>query len=266
MIKTGSFSAIACLLAAATFGCGTNVADETSAELGEQSQRGNDDHCNDDHGKDCKPFSVESPAFEDGDALPGPYTCTGGAFATGVSPELNWTKGPQGTKSYAIVLHDISLTDPNLAYHWAAWNIPHEVRTLPAGIPGLDPANPAATNPFPEGLKGGQQAQARGVARYFAPCPDWVVLKADKCAWPEPHPVAVSDSYTFTVYALADKTITVPAYDPTVDSNYAHQLDAIFAAAAIGSAEIGFTSNAVPASIADNGPFNCANPPLPPSP
>jgi len=29
---------------------------------------------------------------------------------------------------------------------------------------------------------------------------------------------------------------------------------------------IGFTSDAVPSAIADTGPFNCSNPPLPPAP
>lgn len=261
MMRTIVSATVPCLLVA-VFGCSGEAGTESTAHVDQALENHGADHGS---GRHDKPFRVTSPNFDDGDALPAPYTCAGGPFATGVSPELDWTKGPKGTKSYAIVLHDVSLTDPNLAYHWAAWNIPHEVRTLPEGIPGLDPADPNAANPTPAGLKGGMQVQARGVARYFAPCPDWVVLKAEKCAWPEPHPVAVPDSYTFTVYALADKEIEVPAYDATVDSNYVHQLDAIFASMALDSAQIGFTSDAVPSSIADSGPFNCANAPLPPA-
>ena len=248
------------LLAAASTGCGSDVEEGPSAQLSQELSHRNE-------GKHCKPdFRVWSPNFKDGEALPPPYTCSGGAFATGVSPLLKWTRGPKQTRSYAVVLHDISLSDPNLAYHWAAWNIPEEVRRLPEGIPGLDPANPGASNPTPEGLEGGLQVQARGVARYFAPCPAWVVVKAEKCGWPEPHSVPTRDSYTFTVYALPDDAIDVPAYDAAVDPNYVHQLDAIFAGQAIGAAQIGFTSDAVPAAIGDNGPFNCANPPLAPSP
>jgi phosphatidylethanolamine-binding protein (PEBP) family uncharacterized protein len=244
------------LFAAANVGCSADAASEPTSNF-EQADNGNH------YGE--LPFQVTSPSFTAGSALPAQYTCEGNLFATGVSPEIDWTKGPQGTKSYAIVLHDISLSDPNFAYHWAAWNIPHEVHTLPAGIPGLDPSNPSLSNPFPDGLKGGQQVQARGIARYFAPCPDWIVEKAAKCNWPEPHPVATADSYTFTVYALPDAEIDVPAYDASVDPNYAHQLDAIFAAAALGSAQIGFTSAAVPGALPDAGPFACANPPLPPA-
>ncbi len=248
---------LACAVVALSAGCGAEATNEPTTDL---AQADNGNHFGE------LPFQVTSPSFTAGGVLPAEFTCQDNLFATGASPRIDWTKGPKGTKSYAVVLHDVSLSDPNFAYHWAAWNIPHDRHTLPAGIPGLDPANPTASNPFPEGLKGGQQVQARGVARYFAPCPDWVVRKATKCSWPEPRPVAVADSYTFTVYALPDKEIEVPAYDPAVDPNYAHQLDAIFASLALGSAQIGFSSAAVPGAIADVGPFACANPPLPPAP
>jgi len=243
------------VLAVLGAGCGADATDETTSASAEAD---NGNHFGQ------LPFQVTSPSFTAAGVLPAAFTCQDNLFATGVSPQLDWTKGPKGTKSYAIVLHDVSLPDPNFAYHWAAWNIPHDRHTLPAGIPGLDPANPAASNPFPDGLKGGQQVQARGIARYFAPCPAWVVRKAVKCNWPEPRPVPVPDSYTFTVYALPAATIEVPAYDPAVDPNYAHQLDTIFAALALGSAQIGFSSAAVPGAIADAGPFACANPPLAP--
>jgi phosphatidylethanolamine-binding protein (PEBP) family uncharacterized protein len=248
---------LAALFAVASGGCS---ADATSEPTADSVQADNGNHLG------ALPFQVTSPSFTAGAALPAPYTCEGNLFGTGISPELDWTKGPKGTKSYAIVLHDISLTDPNVAYHWAAWNIPHDRHTLPEGIQGLIPSDPTLSNPFPVGLKGGQQVQARGLARYFAPCPDWIVRKAQKCGWPAPQPVALADSYTFTVYALPEQELEVPPYDATVDPNYAHQLDAIFAALALGSAQIGFASAAVPGAIADVGPFNCSNPPLPPAP
>jgi phosphatidylethanolamine-binding protein (PEBP) family uncharacterized protein len=245
------------VLAALGTACGTDAPSEPTAD---DLQADDGNHFGE------LPFQVTSPSFSAGGVLAAQYTCEGKPFATGITPEIDWTKGPKGTKSYAIVLHDISLTDTNLAYHWAAWNIPHDRHTLPEGIQGLLPSDPTLATPFPEGLKGGQQVQARGLSRYFAPCPDWIVEKAQKCNWPEPRPVALPDSYTFTVYALPEAEIQVPAYDATVDPNYAHQLDTIFASMALGSAQIGFTSAAVPGSIADAGPFSCANPPLPPAP
>jgi phosphatidylethanolamine-binding protein (PEBP) family uncharacterized protein len=244
-----SILGMTCLVTLATYGCSGEVDLESSQQLGEALA------CNN------HVFQVTSPNFSDGDGLLAPHTCQDGVFASGVTPELNWTKGPKKTKSYALVLHDTTLSDPNLAYHWAAWNIPHNVRTLPEGIRGVDASFPDPV-PFPDGLGGGQQAQARGIARYFAPCPAWIVRKAIKCEWPEPRPVAAPDSYTFTVYALPDHELQVPAYDATVDPNYVHQLDAIFESIALGSAQIALTADAVPGVISNNGPFNCANAPL----
>jgi phosphatidylethanolamine-binding protein (PEBP) family uncharacterized protein len=244
------------LLAAASMGCSADGSSEPTSDF-EQADNGN--HFG------SLPFQVTTPSFTAGGVLPAQYTCQDNTFGTGVSPQIDWTKGPTGTKSYAIVLHDISLSDSNVAYHWAAWNIPHDRHTLPEGIQGLIPSDPTLSNPFPEGLKGGQQVQARGLSRYFAPCPDWVVRKAIKCNWSQ-LPVAVPDSYTFTVYALPEAELEVPPYIPAVDNNYVHQLDAIFAGMALGSAEIAFTSAAVPGAIADVGPFNCNNQPKEPVP
>jgi phosphatidylethanolamine-binding protein (PEBP) family uncharacterized protein len=257
MKNTLIWTTLTALLAGASAGCSADATSEPTSDL---LQADNGNHFGE------LPFQVTTPSFTAGGALPAQYTCQGNTFGVGVTPQIDWTKGPKGTKSYAIVLHDVSLADPNLAYHWAAWNIPHDRHTLPEGIQGLIPSDPTLSNPYPDGLKGGQQAQARGLSRYFAPCPDWIVRKAQKCSWPEPHPVAVADSYTFTVYALPDAEIEVPAYNAAVDANYAHQLDAIFASMALGSAQIAFTSAAVPGAIADVGPFNCNNPPLPPAP
>ena len=51
------------------------------------------------------------------------------------SPELNWTAGPSGTQSYAMVLHDLTNAPNGKPFvHWAMWNIPGATRTLPAGL------------------------------------------------------------------------------------------------------------------------------------
>jgi phosphatidylethanolamine-binding protein (PEBP) family uncharacterized protein len=47
------------------------------------------------------------------------------------SPELNWTAGPPGTLSYALVLFDES----NGFTHWAVWDIPSTTFKLPASLP-----------------------------------------------------------------------------------------------------------------------------------
>src|SRR6478609_9695156 len=51
------------------------------------------------------------------------------------SPELDWTAGPSGTQSYAIVLHDLTnLMGSKPFVHWVIWNIPGATRMLPAGL------------------------------------------------------------------------------------------------------------------------------------
>lgn len=51
------------------------------------------------------------------------------------SPELDWTAGPSGTQSYAIVLQDLTnITMGKPFVHWVMWNIPAATRMLPAGL------------------------------------------------------------------------------------------------------------------------------------
>lgn len=73
-------------------------------------------------------FTLTSPAFTEGMMFPAENTCAG----VNTSPELDWTAGPSGTMSYAIVLVDLT---GGLA-QWAIWNIPPDVRSLPAMLPG----------------------------------------------------------------------------------------------------------------------------------
>ncbi len=48
-----------------------------------------------------------------------------------VSPELHWTGVPAGTKSFALVLFDVTFGQA----HWALWDIPADVTRLAADVP-----------------------------------------------------------------------------------------------------------------------------------
>src|SRR5690606_30634079 len=111
-------------------------------------------------------WAISSPAFSEGDELPNENTCAGREFAVGSSPELNWTDGPEGTQSYALVLkhlaivEDVDPTSPDYAkgFMWVIWDIPPSVRKLPANL-GRDA--------FPPEVPGAQQWAIRNQFGYF---------------------------------------------------------------------------------------------------
>lgn len=52
-----------------------------------------------------------------------------------VSPQVSWTKGPPGTKSYALFYEDGAANRSRLGVmHWLAFNIPADVTSLPEGV------------------------------------------------------------------------------------------------------------------------------------
>lgn len=76
-------------------------------------------------------------------------------FGENVSPEMSWVGVPEGTKSFAILLQDLS----NGNAHWVIWDIPASVTMLPAELPSM------ATLTDPAGAK--QAAFGGGSAGYF---------------------------------------------------------------------------------------------------
>lgn len=193
-------------------------------------------------------FELRSPAFESGAPLPATATCEGKTFADGTSPELDFKKGPKGTKSYAIVFHDLTIIEnrnglspapnKNLGYHWAIWNIPANTHKLPASLPSVQfPLGNTA-----EQLSGGPG----GPTAYFGPCPSWQTYCTDGAV------PRSTDEYSFTLYALAQELVT-PPYDPNnldpVTGNAKskiRQFDEFFSANAIDTADLFTTSDAEP--------------------
>jgi Raf kinase inhibitor-like YbhB/YbcL family protein len=119
-------------------------------------------------------MTVSSEAFSQ-NVLPLRYTCRGGR----VTPPLDWSGAPAGTKSIAIVVDDSSAPITPFIY-WLVFHI-----------------GPGTTD-IQEGLlpTGARQAQnSTGTVGYDAPCPNG------------PH------WYRFTVYAL-NTVLTLPAGSP----------------------------------------------------
>lgn len=113
-------------------------------------------------------FSLSSPAFSAGAAIPSQYTCDG----QDISPPLQWSGVPAGTKELVLVIRDPDASTGDFV-HWA--------------VAGIAPV----TTSFPAGGVSGQIAPGRnsfGSLGYRGPCPP----TGDK-----------AHHYVFTLSALA---------------------------------------------------------------
>lgn len=66
-------------------------------------------------------LEIKSSAFENEDFIPPKYTCKG----EDVSPPLNWSGAPEGTKAFALICDDPDA--PFMTWvHWVIYDIPAE--------------------------------------------------------------------------------------------------------------------------------------------
>ena len=132
-------------------------------------------------------LTLSTPAFADGAEIPVKFTRSA-SDGNGVSPRLEWTNVPNGTVSFALILHDPDVairknTDDVL--HWMIFNIPGSARELAEGIP----PNPT----LPDGAI--QSKNSRNAVGYMGP----------GAPPPGPH-----HHYTFELFALDTKLDLTP--------------------------------------------------------
>lgn len=103
-------------------------------------------------------LTITSPAFRHEGEIPIEYTCEG----EDVSPQLQWSGAPAGTKSLALIVEDPDAPDPKapkrVYTHWVLYD-------LPAGSGGLE----RATKSLPPGTREGKNDWKR--TGYGGPCP-----------------------------------------------------------------------------------------------
>ncbi|MEN0066963.1 MAG: YbhB/YbcL family Raf kinase inhibitor-like protein [Myxococcota bacterium] len=153
----------------------------------------------DDTGGPVVAFELTSPAFGAGETIPLEFEC-GPPFNDGPgenrTPPLSWTEGPEGTTSYVVIMRDRDFRPTGFAdglIHWAIYDIPADVTSLPAGIPE------GATVADPEGARQAE-AQNSDFFGYFGPC--------------SPNSV---NTYRFTVYAMPDPTLPIDGDDSEIN-------------------------------------------------
>jgi len=101
-------------------------------------------------------FQITSSAFKDGEMIPSKYTCDG----ENISPPLNWSEIPEGTKSLALINDDPDAPVGDWV-HWIVYNIPPETKEFKEAA--------SNKNLLPKGtLEGLNDWNRKG---YGGPCP-----------------------------------------------------------------------------------------------
>lgn len=85
-------------------------------------------------------FVLRSPAVKDDGALPREFTGDGDS----VSPPLEWSGAPAGTRSFAVIMHHQA--PDRLKWYWVLYNIPPEVTGLPKNVQGIGTAGNNSVN------------------------------------------------------------------------------------------------------------------------
>jgi Raf kinase inhibitor-like YbhB/YbcL family protein len=88
-------------------------------------------------------IAVRSPAFGSGQAIPRVYTCSG----RGISPPLQWSGAPDGTRELVLLMRDIDAPGRNFV-HWVVAGIPPNTDSVMAGdVPssGVEGVNSAGS-------------------------------------------------------------------------------------------------------------------------
>ena len=105
-------------------------------------------------------LTLTSSAFSAGDEIPADYTCDG----KNISPDLNWSDIPEGTRSLALIIDDPDAPDPLAPkmtwVHWVLYNIPPTA---------TQPSEAIDVNDLPEGTQERLNAWKR--TGYDGPCP-----------------------------------------------------------------------------------------------
>jgi len=142
-------------------------------------------------------FTLSSPDLSSG-SFETKFTLNGfGCTGSNVSPALQWSNIPAGTKSLALQVRDRDAPTGSGLWHWAIYNIPPTATGLAQGAGNVSSALPApafggTTDFLDTGVTG-----ANG--NYAGPCPS----VGDK-----PH------HYVFTLYAVAVDDVQAAAGIP----------------------------------------------------
>ena len=131
-------------------------------------------------------FKVTAPDFVTKGRVDASHVFNGmGCTGQNISPALQWSNPPAGTKSFAVNMYDPDAPTGSGWWHWVMYNIPANITGLPAGAGnGRNAPRGSVQGPTDFGTRG-----------YGGPCPP----PGDK-----PH------HYHITVFALKVDKLDIP--------------------------------------------------------
>lgn len=109
-----------------------------------------------------------------------------------VSPDLQWSGAPEGTRSFAVTCFDPDAPTGSGYWHWVAWDIPADATSLPLGVERDSTRLQQALNDF--GRRG-----------YDGPNP----------------PAGPAHRYVFTIHALPVDSLGADPEAPHVGARFA---------------------------------------------
>ena len=117
--------------------------------------------------EDTAMLKLSSTAIQQGQPIPKKYTCEGGDL----SPPLQWSGAPPGTRSLALIMDDPDAPDPKAPkitwVHWVLYNIPASTTGLAEGASGSLPQGAAEGRNNFDRVKYGGPCPPVGRHRYF---------------------------------------------------------------------------------------------------
>ena len=161
-------------------------------------------------GASAQAFELSSPDMKPGEPMPVKHVFNGlGCKGENMSPALDWTAPPEGTKSFALMVHDPDANTGGAGiWHWVAVNIPATVASLPSGASTAEGAKmPPGSRQIANDYMG-----LTGSPAWGGPCPP----KGQK-----------AHSYNFTIYALKVEKLDLPPAATASQAGFFVNLNAI---------------------------------------
>lgn len=124
-------------------------------------------------------FQLTTDAFPNEGPIPKKFTCDG----QDVSPELDWTDPPAGTRAFSVIVDDPD-APAGTWVHWVLYDLPPDAHNLDEGVPKKDRLSNGAC----------QGRNDFGKIGYNGPCP----------------PRGSVHRYFFKLYALDSETKLKP--------------------------------------------------------